>query len=97
MVVRAVVLFGLKTVTLTERDEVLLDVAELKTLRFSLGEIRMDEIKMSASEGKLRLSNLEAKLERQGEEGQWILDQGCLLWSCQAREKEEGHRGGLWM
>ena len=43
--VRPAMLCGLEAVALMKRQEVELKVAELKMLRFSLGAMRMDEIK----------------------------------------------------
>ena len=37
-------LFGLETLALTKRQEIELEVAELKMVRFSLGETRKDQI-----------------------------------------------------
>ncbi|KAI5609347.1 protein kinase C-binding protein NELL2-like [Silurus asotus] len=44
-VVRPAMLYGLETVALSKRQEVELEVAELKMLRFSLGVTRMDKIR----------------------------------------------------
>ncbi|KAI5087037.1 hypothetical protein C0J45_24418, partial [Silurus meridionalis] len=44
-VVRPAMLYGLETVALGRRQEVELEVAELKMLRFSLGVTRMDKIR----------------------------------------------------
>ncbi|KAF7702399.1 hypothetical protein HF521_001682 [Silurus meridionalis] len=44
-VVRPVMLYGLETVALSKRQEVELEVAELKMLRFSLGVMKMDRIR----------------------------------------------------
>ncbi|KAF7686886.1 hypothetical protein HF521_015279, partial [Silurus meridionalis] len=44
-VVRPVMLYVLETVALSKRQEVELEVAELKLLRFLLGVVRMDRIK----------------------------------------------------
>ena len=43
--VRPAMLYGLETVALTKRQEVEMEVAELKMLRFSLGVTRMDKIR----------------------------------------------------
>ena len=43
--VRPAMLYGLETVALTKRQEAEMEVAELKMLRFSLGVIRMDNIR----------------------------------------------------
>ena len=43
--VRPAMLYGLETVSLTKRQEVEMEVAELKMLRFSLGVTRMDKIR----------------------------------------------------
>ncbi|KAI5088464.1 hypothetical protein C0J45_22007, partial [Silurus meridionalis] len=44
-VVRPEMLYGLETVALSKRQEVELEVAELKMLRFSLGVMTMDRIR----------------------------------------------------
>ncbi|KAF7711253.1 hypothetical protein C0J45_0241, partial [Silurus meridionalis] len=44
-VVRLAILYGLETVALSKRQEVELEVAELKMLRFSFGVTRMDRIR----------------------------------------------------
>ena len=44
MVVRLAMLYGLETVTLRKRQEVELEVAEVKMLRFSFGMMRMARI-----------------------------------------------------
>ncbi|KAI5617633.1 hypothetical protein C0J50_22801 [Silurus asotus] len=44
-VVRPAMLYGLETVALSKRQEVELEVAELKMLRFSLGVTRMDRFR----------------------------------------------------
>lgn len=56
----------LETVALTNRREAEPELTELKMLRFPLSVTRMDRIRPSTSEGQLRLSGLEGKLERQG-------------------------------
>ena len=43
--VRPAMLYGLETVALTKRQQAEMEVAELKMLRFSLGETRMDTIR----------------------------------------------------
>ena len=63
--VRPAMLYGLETVALTKRQEAEMEVAELKMLRFSLGETRMERSGMSTSEGQHRWKGLERKHERQ--------------------------------
>ena len=55
--VRPAMLYGLETVALTKRQEVEMEVAELKMLRFSLGEWTRSG--MSTSEGQHRWDGLE--------------------------------------
>ncbi|KAI5087806.1 hypothetical protein C0J45_22295, partial [Silurus meridionalis] len=56
-VVRPAMLYGLETVALRKRQEMELEVAELKMLRFSLGVTRMDKIR-NEFRNKLREARL---------------------------------------
>lgn len=51
---------------LTKRQEAVLDVAEVKMLRFSPGVTNMTGLEVSTSEGHLRSRSLETTLERRG-------------------------------
>lgn len=48
---------------LTERQKAELEVEDMKMLRFSLRVTRMNRIRKSRSEGQLRSSSLEIRLE----------------------------------
>lgn len=54
-------IYGLGNVTLTKRQKVKLEKAELKVLRFSLRVAKMDKI--HTSDGQFSSSILEARLE----------------------------------
>lgn len=60
---RPALIYGLGNVTLTKRQKVKLEKAELKVLRFSLRVAKMDKI--HTSDGQFSSSILEARLERQ--------------------------------
>ena len=51
-------LYGLKTVPLTKKQEAELEVAELKTLRFSVGTTRMDKIRNDYLRGTAHVNSI---------------------------------------
>ena len=59
--VRPAMLYGLKTVALTKRQEAEMEVAELKMLRFSLGVTRMDKISNEYIRGTAQMGRFEEK------------------------------------
>ncbi|KAK3551724.1 hypothetical protein QTP70_023244 [Hemibagrus guttatus] len=61
-VVRAVMLYGLETVSLRKRQESELEVAELKMLRFSLGVTRLDRIRNEYIRGTAHVGRLGDKV-----------------------------------
>ncbi|KAK3553637.1 hypothetical protein QTP70_006759 [Hemibagrus guttatus] len=61
-VVRPAMLYGLETVSLRKRQESELEVAELKMLRFSLGETRLDRIRNEYIRGTAHVGRLGDKL-----------------------------------
>ena len=103
--VRPAMLYVLKTVALTKRQEAEMEVAELKMLRFSLGVTRMDNIMNEYIAGT-------AQMGRFGEKTR----EARLRWHGHARRKDDGYivrrmmrielpgnrkrrrpKGGLWM
>ena len=60
-VVRPTMLYGLKTVPLTKKQEAELALAELKMLRFSLGVRRMDKIQTEFIRGTAQVRPIEDK------------------------------------
>ncbi|KAI5618911.1 hypothetical protein C0J50_21582, partial [Silurus asotus] len=61
-VVRPEMLYGLETVALSKRQEVELEVAELKMLRFSLGVTRMDRIRNEFIRGTAHVGRFRDKV-----------------------------------
>ncbi|KAK3514250.1 hypothetical protein QTP70_011963 [Hemibagrus guttatus] len=61
-VVRAAMLYGLETVSLRKRQESELEVAELKMLRFSLGETRLGRIRNEYIRGTAHVGRLGDKV-----------------------------------
>ncbi|KAI5105228.1 hypothetical protein C0J45_4900, partial [Silurus meridionalis] len=61
-VVRPAMLYGLETVALSKRQEVELEVAELKMLRFSLGVTRMDRIRNEFIKGTVHVGRFGFKM-----------------------------------
>ncbi|KAK3550531.1 hypothetical protein QTP70_000024 [Hemibagrus guttatus] len=61
-VVRPAMLYGLETVSLRKRQESELEVAELKTLRFSLGVTRLDRIRNEYIRGTAHVGRLGEKV-----------------------------------
>ncbi|KAK3548418.1 hypothetical protein QTP70_012839 [Hemibagrus guttatus] len=76
-VVRAAMLYGLETVSLRKRQESELEVAELKTLRFSLGVTRLDRIRNEYIRGTAHVGRLGDKV---------MGGQIKMVWTC----SEEG-------
>ena len=76
-------LYGLETVSLTNRQEAEMDAAELKMLRFSLRVTRMDKIRNEYIRGA-------AQMGRFGEKTQ----EARLRWCGHVRRKDDGHIGG---
>ena len=101
--VRPAMLYGLETVALTKRQEVEMEVAELKMLRFSLGVTRMDKIRNEYIRGTAQAGRFGEKTrDWGGMDMYWgkmmgILGEGCWEWSCQERGNGEGQKGDLWM
>ena len=75
-------LYGLETVALTKRQEVEMEVAELKMLRFSLGVTRMDRIRNEY----IRWT---AQMGRFGEKTR----EARLRWYVHVRRKDDGYIG----
>ncbi|KAI5610386.1 hypothetical protein C0J50_5209, partial [Silurus asotus] len=64
-VVRPAMLYGLETVALSKRQEVALEVAELKMLRFSLGVMRMDKIRNELIRGTAHVGRFGDKVREE--------------------------------
>ncbi|KAI5606596.1 hypothetical protein C0J50_2095 [Silurus asotus] len=77
-VVRPAMLYGLETVALSKRQEVELEVAELKMLRFSLGVTRMDKIRNEFIRGTTHVGCFGDKWMQPGD----ITGVCCLKWPC---------------
>ena len=82
-------LYGLETVALTKRQEAEMEVAELKMLRFSLVETRMDKIRNeyirgTAQVGRFGEKTREARLR-------WFVRPGH--WFVHVRRKDDGYIG----
>ena len=60
--VRPAVLYGLETVALTRKQEVELEVAELRMLRFALGVTRLDKIRNEYIRGTAKVERLGSKV-----------------------------------
>ena len=85
--VRPAMLYGLETVALKKRQEVEMEVAELKMLQFSLGVTRMDKItneymyQKDSTGGKIWRENTRGKTEMVmdtcGRKMMGILGEGC--------------------
>ena len=94
--VRPVMLYGLETVTLMKRQDAELEVAELKMLRFSLGETRMDKIRneyirLTAQVGRFGEKVREARLRWFGhEQGCWVYWENDGRWRCHESGNGEG-------
>ena len=71
-VVRPAMLYGLEAVALTKRQEVELEVAELKMLRFSLGVTRMDRIRNEYIRGTAQVGRFGDKVRGEIE----------MVWTC---------------
>ena len=78
----SVMLYGLETVPLTERQEAEMEVAEVKMLRFSLGVTRMDKIRNEYIRGT-------AQVGRFGEKTR----EARLGWFGRLRRKDDGYIG----
>ena len=86
MAVRPAMLYGLETVALTKRQEAEMGVTELKTLRFSLGVTRMDNIRneyirRTEQVGRFGEKTRKARLYGGKMMGGPVLEDGCRGWN----------------
>ena len=99
-----VVYFGLETEALTKRQELELEVAELK-MRLSLGVTRMDSVWNEHIRGIAKVGRFGDKVR--GTRRRWIdmcrrgtmniLVEGCLRWSYQSGGQDKDQRGDSWL
>ena len=80
--VRSAMLYGLETMALAKRQKAEMEVAELKTFRFSLGVTRMDKIRNGYIRGT-------AQVGRFGEKAR----KARLRWYGHLRRKDDGDIG----
>ena len=78
--VRPAMLYGLETVALTKREEVEMEVAELKMLRFSLGVTRMEKIRNEYIRGTAQVGKFGEKTR-----------EARLRWYEHLRRKNDGY------
>ena len=98
-------LYGLKTVALTKRQDAEMEMAELKMLRFSLGMTRMDKIRNEYIRGTAQVERFgektrEARLrwyEHLRRKHDWYIGRRMLRMELPGKRKREGQKGGLWM
>ena len=74
--VRPAMLYGLKPMALTKRQEVEMEVAELKLLRFSLGVTRMDNIRNECIRGNTACGTVWGENTRGKTKVVWICTDG---------------------
>ena len=65
MVVRPAMMYGLETVALTKKQEVELEVAELRMLRFAMGVTRMDKVRNEHIRGTAHVRQLGKKVREE--------------------------------
>ena len=78
-VVRPAMLYGMKTVAVTERQVGKMEVAELKMVRWALGVTRKDKIRNEYVRGTAKIAKLEDKLRK-----------ARLRWYEHEKKREEG-------
>ena len=81
-VVRPAMLYGTKTVAVTERQVGKMEVAELKTVRWALGGTRKDKIRNEYVRGTAKIAKLGDKLRN-----------ARLRWYGHVKKREEGYVG----
>ena len=62
MVVRPALMYGLETVTITARQEKMLEVAKMCVLRFCIGRTQKDRVKSENIRERMRIGRLGGKL-----------------------------------
>ena len=74
------ILYGMETVTVTERQVGKMEVAELKMVRWALGVTRKDKVRNDYVRGTAKIAKLEDKLRN-----------ARLRWYVQVKKREEDY------
>ena len=99
-VVRPAMLYGMKTVAVTERQVGKMEVAKFKIVRWALGVIRKDKIRNECVRGIAKIAKLgdklrNARLRCYGHVKRRVEDyvgKRMMEWRCQAEGKKEGQK-----